>query len=80
VWIEINIERFDQEPDGQVVLIAEIAVEGGRGHAPIATTNIRLEALPNRPGARELVSVMSRLLGKLADRVANAVAKKVVLF
>jgi uncharacterized lipoprotein YmbA len=80
LWIEINIQRFGAEPDGRVVLVADIAVEGGHGHSPLATTTFRLEAVPGQPGARELVAVMSGLLGKLADRVAEAAAKKAVLF
>jgi uncharacterized lipoprotein YmbA len=71
VWIEINIQRFGQEPDGRVVLLAEIAVEGGHGHSPLATSTVRLDAMPDQPGARDLVAVMSKLLGQLADRVAK---------
>jgi uncharacterized lipoprotein YmbA len=76
LWIEINIGRLDQEPDGRVVLMADIAVEGGHGHSPLATSAVRLEAVPDQPGARALVATMSGLLGKLADQVA----KKAVLF
>ncbi len=76
LWVEVNIQRFDQQPDGRLVLMAEIAVEGGHGHSPLATSSLQFDALPDQPGARSLVAAMSGLLGKLADQVA----KKAVLF
>jgi uncharacterized lipoprotein YmbA len=76
MWIEINIQRFDQQPDGRVVLMAEIAVEGGHGHSPLATSSLQVDALPDQPGAGGIVATMSALLGKVADEVA----KKAVLF
>jgi uncharacterized lipoprotein YmbA len=71
--VEIDVQRFDLGADGQVTLTAETALESGRGHLPLKTHHIMLQAAPVGPGPANLAATMSSLLGQLADRVAQDV-------
>ncbi len=68
--VEVDFQRFDEDAGGQVSLIAQLAVERGREHHPVATRHIVLTLRPASPGAANLVGAMSALLGMLADQVA----------
>jgi uncharacterized lipoprotein YmbA len=68
--VEVDIQGFDADASGAVVLTAEVAVEAGRSHAPLATRHVSLTAQPAGPGAAALVASMSGLLGTLSDQVA----------
>ena len=69
--IELDIQRFDLDSDGEVVLLAQVAVEQGRSHDPSATHSLRLTAAPAATGTPELVAAESALLGKMADQLAG---------
>jgi uncharacterized lipoprotein YmbA len=69
--VEVNVERFDEDSGGSVVLAAEIAVERGRTHHPVAARHLTVSALPAGPGAGALVAAMSGLLAQLSDDVAH---------
>jgi uncharacterized lipoprotein YmbA len=71
--VEIDIQRFDQGPDGHVTLIAETALEAGRTHTPLKTRRITLQTTPIAPGAAALATALSTLLGQLADLMAQDV-------
>lgn len=68
--IEIDIQRFDADASGSVVLTAEVAMEAGRSHVPTSTRHVALTAPPPAPGAAGLVAAMSGLLGQLSDQLA----------
>jgi uncharacterized lipoprotein YmbA len=68
--VEVDILGFDGDAAGAVVLRAELAVEQGMSHRPIATRHVELSATPDGPGAADLAACMSALLGQLADRIA----------
>ncbi len=70
--VELDIQRFDLDPTGVVVLLAQVAVEQGRSRDPSGTRSIRVTAQPAGPGTPELVSAMSLALSQLADQVAAA--------
>ncbi len=70
VRVEVDVQNFDQIATGAVVLNAEIAVEQGSSHRPLAARHVALSAQPAAPGAESLVATMSTLLGDLADRLA----------
>ena len=53
------------------MLTAELAVERGATHTPLATRHVVLTATPAGPGAANLAACMSGLLGQLADRLAQ---------
>ena len=73
--LEVDIQRFDPDADGTVVLSAQVALEGERGHTPLVTRHIVLRATPSGPGASQLAAAMSALLGQLADQIAADVVR-----
>jgi uncharacterized protein len=73
VTVEMDVQRFDLDPSGVVVLLAEIAVRRGQGYDPASTHSLRLTARPTADGTPELVTAMSGLVGQLADAVAGLV-------
>ena len=73
VRVEVDVLRFDADASGAVVLQAEVAVERGTTHQPLATRHVALSAQPAGPGATELAASLSGLLGGLADQVAAAI-------
>lgn len=69
--IELDIQRFDLDASGIVVLQVQVAVEPGRSHDPIGTRSIRLTYPPASSTTSDLVGAMSVLVGQLADAVAG---------
>jgi uncharacterized lipoprotein YmbA len=69
--IELDIQRFDLDASGVVVLQAQVAVEPGRSHDPVGTRSIRLTLAPASDSTSDLVGAMSALLGQLADQIAG---------
>ncbi len=69
--IELDIQRFDLDASGIVVLQAQVAVEQGRNHDPAGTRSIRLTMPPASDSTSDLVAAMSALIGQLADAVAG---------
>jgi uncharacterized lipoprotein YmbA len=68
--VEIDILRFDIGEDGEVNLVAEIAVERGQGHSATGARSVHLHMRPSGATTSALVKTMSDLLGQLADNVA----------
>ncbi len=69
--IELDVQRFDLDTNGQVVLLAQVAVEQGRSHDPSATHSLRLTVQPTGTGTPELVAAESSALGQMADQLAG---------
>lgn len=68
--VELDIQRFDADAAGQVVLLAQVAVSRGRSRANAKARTVRRTVTPAGPSTAELVAAMSRALGELADEVA----------
>lgn len=68
--VEINVQRFDLDHEKDVLLLAEVAVEGP--HA--ATRGVRIMDAPTGPGTAALVAAMSRATASLANAVAAMLA------
>lgn len=68
--LEIDLQRFDPDTNGQVVLLAQVAVSrtGRRGGTRAQT--VRLVVTPTGAGTSELVAALSQALGQMADQVA----------
>ncbi len=76
--VELDMQRFDADAQGAVVLLAQIAVlrrgpaggprSGGRASS---TRTVRLNQAPAGPDTTALVAAMSAALGQLADAVAG---------
>lgn len=68
--VELDIQRFDADASGQVVLLAQVAVSRGRGRASPTTRTMRETVTPAGGSTTELVAAMSQALGHLADEIA----------
>ena len=71
--VELDIQRFDLDASGIVVLQVQVAVEPGGSHDPAGTRSLRLTLAPASDSTSDLVSAMSALVGQLADAIANLV-------
>ncbi len=77
--LEIDVQRFDPDADGTVVLLAQVAVrrESGGGATRGAggfARSFRLTSMPSGASTADLAAALSRTLGELADRIAASVA------
>ncbi|HEY0185424.1 MAG TPA: PqiC family protein [Rhodopila sp.] len=68
--VEINLQRLDLNHDGDVLLSAQIAVDGKRTAARGVTITVR----PNDATTQALVAAMSTATGQLADAIAAMLA------
>ena len=68
--VEIDVLNFDEDGSGNVVLNAEVAVEQGATHRPLASHHVALSIAPSGPDPSALAAAMSTLLAQLADQVA----------
>jgi hypothetical protein len=68
--VEVDLRRFDVDANGEVTLVAQVAVEKGTAHVGAATKSVTLKGKPNNAGTSALVETMSDLLGQLADQIA----------
>lgn len=72
--LEIDVERFDADASGQVVLLAQVAIRHDDTHAPAAARTIRLTATPDGGSTAQLAAALSGLIGQLADQVSTMLA------
>ena len=72
--VEVDVQRFDTDSAGLVVLLAQVAVRHDKGDAPASAATVRLTAAPAGPATADLVAAMSAALGQLADQVAQRLA------
>ncbi len=73
--IEINVLRFDPDPDGQMVLQLQVALRDGQSMNLLATRSLTHEAPDGGPVVANLVGTMSRLWGMAADDIAGFVVQ-----
>jgi uncharacterized lipoprotein YmbA len=69
--LEIDVQRFDADADGTVVLLAQVAVRHGDERQSSNVRTFRLTAAPASKALRDHVAAMSVALGHLADAVAG---------
>jgi uncharacterized lipoprotein YmbA len=69
--LEIDVQRFDTDADGTVVLLAQVAVRHDAVTRPSSARTYRLTLRPRSPSTTDLVAAMSAVLGQFADRVAG---------
>jgi uncharacterized protein len=72
VTIEVNIDRFESDPSGAVVLAAQWVAHHERSGDRIRSEQIRVAVGSSDPTAQ--VAAMSDALGQLADRIASGLA------
>jgi uncharacterized lipoprotein YmbA len=68
--VEINLQRFDLDRDGSVLLSTQVAVEGKR---PV-TRGVPLTVHPADATTQALVAAMSTAVAQLADAIAGMLA------
>ena len=71
VVLELDIQRFDADATGDVVLLAQAAVRHDAGNRPATARIWRLSQHLPSDSTRDLVATMSAVLGQLADRVTE---------
>ena len=69
--VELDIQRFDLDESGAVILLVQVAVEQGRSHDPAFTRSLRLTATPASTRTPDVVAAMSQAVGQMADTVAS---------
>lgn len=69
--VEINLQRFDLNRDGAVLLAAQIAVDGKR----IVSRGVTLTVRPTDTTTGALVAAMSTATAQLADAVAGMLGR-----
>jgi uncharacterized lipoprotein YmbA len=69
--LEIDVQRFDADASGQVVLLAQVAVRHDRSGAPAIARTIRRTVTPAASDTPALVAAMSQTLGQFADAIAG---------
>ncbi len=73
--LEVDIQRFDADATGDIVLLAQVAMRHGDARQAADARTLRLTARPTRAGVGEHVAAMSRALAQLADAVADILAQ-----
>jgi uncharacterized lipoprotein YmbA len=68
--VEINLQRFDLDRDGAVLLVAQVAIDGRRAASRAASLTVR----PTDATTSALVEAMSNATGQLADMIAAMLA------
>ncbi len=68
--VEINLQRFDLDRDGVVLLAAQIAIEGKRAKS----RGVKLTVRPADGTTQALVAAMSAAVAQLADALAMMLA------
>jgi uncharacterized lipoprotein YmbA len=69
--LEVDIQRFDADADGTLVLLAQVAVRSGDAGRPARARTLRLTARPAGPTTRDHVAAMSRALADLSDQIVT---------
>lgn len=72
ITIEVNIDKFEPDPSGAVILSAQWVAHRERSGDRIQSEQIRVAAGASDTTAQ--ISAMSDALGQLADRIASSLA------
>ncbi len=73
--LEVDVQRFDADASGAVVLLAQVAVRRADVRAPAHAQTLRLTATAATASTRDHVAAMSAALAQLADRVVEMLAR-----
>jgi uncharacterized lipoprotein YmbA len=73
--IETNVLRFDPDPNGMMVLTAQVALRDGQTLQIVTTRMIQESAPANGPVVANIVASMSGLWGQAANDVAALLAQ-----
>jgi uncharacterized lipoprotein YmbA len=70
ISIEMDLQRFDADASGQVVVLAQVAITRTLGRDHAAAQTVRLMVTPADNSTTALAAALSTALGQLADRIA----------
>jgi uncharacterized lipoprotein YmbA len=76
--LEVDVQRFDTDIDGTLVLLAQVAVRTESATHSAEARTLRLTETPASASTHDQVAAMSRVLGQLADRVVTMLAASAV--
>ena len=68
--VELDVQRFDLDGQGQVVLLAQVAVSRGTSRSVASAQTVQVRVTPAGATTADMVAAMSAALGQLADRIA----------
>ena len=68
--VEIDIQRFDADAGGQIVLAAQIAVTRNRNRGEPVTRSVRVTLMPTDSTTAAYVAAMSQALARASDDIA----------
>lgn len=68
--IEIDVQRFDFDPDGAINATAQFAVKPVAADAPWITSKFQADATPGTGDVTNIVAIMSQLWAQAADQLA----------
>lgn len=71
--VEIDVQRFDFDPSGNINATAQFAVKPGAAGAAWITQKFQADAAPPSSKVTSIIEVMSQLWAKAADRVGAMV-------
>ncbi len=71
--VEINVQTFDPDGAGQMVLLAQVALKNGADHNLLTARTLSLSA-PSGTSVTGTVAAMSQLWGQAAAQIAAMVA------
>lgn len=73
--LEIDVQRFDLDTAGVVMLLAQVAVRNPDSHEHTNARTLRFTAKPASAATRDYVAAMSDALGQFADAVSGMLAQ-----
>jgi len=76
--LELDVERFDAEASGQLVLVAQVALRHSDARRPAEARTLRLTAAAATASTRDHVAAMSHALADLSDQVVAMLAAAAV--
>ena len=68
--VEIDIQRFDADAGGQIVLVAQVAVTRSGNRSEPTTRAIRIDQTPTGGTTASYVAAMSQALANASDQIA----------
>ncbi|MDT7951956.1 MAG: PqiC family protein [Acetobacteraceae bacterium] len=74
--VEIDIQRFDADAGGQIVLAAQVAITRNNNRAEPITRPIRVMITPAGPSTAAYVAAMSQALARASDDIAALLRRR----
>jgi len=73
--VEVDLQRFDADQGGDVVLAAVVAVRSPQGKAGVVARPVRIPVRPKSPSTADFAAALSAAVGELADTIADVLRR-----